>query len=233
VTLPASAAALAQVARRLGELKDEVVFVGGSVVPLLVPAAVAPTVRPTDDVDCVVRAATTVAYYRIEERLRAQGFLECRDEGAPTCRWVVDGVRVDVMPSGESALGFHNRWYDQVLADPLEIAVAPDLRVHIASPIAFLATKFDAFADRGEGDYMGNADFEDIVTVMAYRDDVADRILQADPELRRYLVACMWELLELRNLSDLVSGCLPPDAVSQSAVPGVLALMRDLAAAGE
>ncbi len=222
-----SIADVAKVARRLEDLNDEVVFVGGCVVPLLVPDTFGSTIRPTDDVDCVVQAATTVEYYRVGERLRAAGFRECVEEGTPICRWIVDGIRVDVMPAAEAALGFRNRWYDQVLADPLEIALNRDLHIRVASPATFLATKFEAFSDRGQGDYMGNTDFEDIVTVMAFRDDVVDLVLDAEASMREYLSSRARELLTLRNLEDLVSGCLDP--AYQSAVPTVLARLRRVA----
>ena len=67
-------ARVAKVARFLGDLKDRVVFVGGSVVPFLVPTVVAPTIRMTDDVDCVVQATTTVQYYALSDLLRDCGF---------------------------------------------------------------------------------------------------------------------------------------------------------------
>lgn len=109
-----SAKDLAHVARCMADLNDEVVFVGGSVLPFLVPAAVATTIRVTQDVDCVIQATTWIEYQRVENRLKDLGFQVCDDEAAPICRWVVDGIRVDVMPAGEEVLGFKNRWYDEV-----------------------------------------------------------------------------------------------------------------------
>jgi hypothetical protein len=82
---------VATVARRLGELRDGVVFVGGAVLPLLLtdPAAGAP--RPTDDVDLAVELTTLLEYHRLGDRLRALGFREDDAPGAPICRWLVDG----------------------------------------------------------------------------------------------------------------------------------------------
>ena len=45
------------------------------------------------------------------ERLRALGFREDISEGAPRCRWLIDGMELDVMPVDEKVLGFTNRWY--------------------------------------------------------------------------------------------------------------------------
>lgn len=71
---------IAEVARGLGELAHEVVFVGGAAVPLMVRSAIAPTIRPTEDVDCVVRAESYPDYSKMGERLRQVGFEECREE---------------------------------------------------------------------------------------------------------------------------------------------------------
>ena len=49
---------LARAAEALGELKDEVVFVGGAVVELFITDPAAPRPRFTQDVDVVVEVAT-------------------------------------------------------------------------------------------------------------------------------------------------------------------------------
>lgn len=99
---------IVEVARRLGALVDEVVFLGGAVVPLLVPEEVASTIRATEDVDCVVCTETYHDYMEFGERLRASGFAECREPGAPICRWTHTGVLLDLMPV-EGFLSFSNR----------------------------------------------------------------------------------------------------------------------------
>ncbi len=54
---------LVQTARLLTPLLAELVFVGGQVAELLVTDAAAVRVRPTDDVDVVVRGTTRGAYH--------------------------------------------------------------------------------------------------------------------------------------------------------------------------
>jgi len=224
-----SARDLAHVARCMAELNEEVVFVGGSALPFLVPAAVAATIRVTQDVDCVIQATTWIKYQQVENRLRDLGFQVCDDEGAPICRWVIDGIRVDVMPAREEILGFLNRWYDEVFTDPLNVQIDSGLHVKIAGYAAFLATKFEAFAARGQGDYMVSADFEDAVTVIAYRSDIENLVFDASEPVRLFLIDWSKKLLELDSLSDIISGCLLPDAVSQQAVPVVIEKLRRIA----
>ncbi len=73
------------VARRLDDLLEDVVFVGGMVRELLITDPAAGPARPTVDVDCIidVSRAGHVAFAR---RLRALGFREDSSEGAPICR---------------------------------------------------------------------------------------------------------------------------------------------------
>lgn len=105
----ASDAWIRTVARRLGPLKDEVVFVGGSVLGLLIDDPAGAPVRPTDDVDVIVSVASRPAYSALSLRLLDLGFQPDTSEGAPLCRWIVENVVVDVMPAASEILGFANR----------------------------------------------------------------------------------------------------------------------------
>lgn len=80
---------LVRVARGLGDLRPEVVFVGGAVVELFVTDPAAPRPRFTEDVDVVVEITTRAEWSRLGERLRSRGFREDRREGAPICRWML------------------------------------------------------------------------------------------------------------------------------------------------
>ena len=60
------------VAKRLGVLRDKVVFVGGCATGLFITDPAMPEVRATQDVDVIVEVASRVEYYRIEEELRSR-----------------------------------------------------------------------------------------------------------------------------------------------------------------
>lgn len=213
---------LIKVAKSLRELDEPVVLVGGYAVFLLVDPRHRPTLRTTEDVDYVFNASTTVDYYRMAERLRNLGFSECVDHGAPICRWVMDGVLVDVMPCGEDALGFSNRWYPLALQDPITVELEPGLPVSVARPLVYLGTKFEALTNRGSKHLIGDTDLEDIVTVMAYGEDILPELADADPALRTYLQDQATRLLTMKNISELVSGCLSSESQSQACVPRVI-----------
>jgi hypothetical protein len=102
-------------AARLESLLSEIVFVGGCTTGLLITDPAASPVRATDDVDVIVEVASYAEYARFSKRLRNLGFSEDSSEGAPICRWLIDQMRLDVMPTGKSVFGFSNRWYKPLL----------------------------------------------------------------------------------------------------------------------
>lgn len=100
------------IADALADLRDNVVFVGGSTVGLLLTDSAAEGIRATKDVDAIVEAATLRQYYELEAHLPALGFV--RDaESDVICRWrhAATGVLFDLMPIDPAILGFSNRWY--------------------------------------------------------------------------------------------------------------------------
>jgi hypothetical protein len=62
------------VADAIGDLCNQVVFVGGSVAGLLLTDPIADGIRATKDVDAVVEATTLSQYHQMEKRLSASGF---------------------------------------------------------------------------------------------------------------------------------------------------------------
>jgi hypothetical protein len=62
---------LQTVANGLGELKDEMIFVGGAVAELYADNPAASEIRPTKDVDCVIEFSSRLQFARLEKKLRA------------------------------------------------------------------------------------------------------------------------------------------------------------------
>lgn len=114
---------LRQIAEALGDLREQLVFVGGAVAGLLVTDPLADLVRATRDVDAVVNASRTM-FYRIEEAVAQRGF--ARDVTSEViCRWVHkdSGMLFDLMPVEPEVLGFSNRWYPYAVetAEPTDL----------------------------------------------------------------------------------------------------------------
>lgn len=216
------------VARRLGPMREEVAFLGGAAVCLLISDPAAPEVRSTTDVDVIVEVASRMSYYQLADRLRELGFREVSEEGSPVCRWTVGGVLVDVMPTLPEVLGFSNRWYGEALATASRVRVAGDLTIRLVSPPHFLATKIEAFRGRGQGDFLASHDMEDIVAVLDGRREIVDEVAQADEPLRQFLGEAFASFSSQRSFLEAVSGHLPPDPASQARSAIVLERVREI-----
>lgn len=114
-------ALLRLVAVEIEEIAEEVVFVGGVTVALLITDEGAADVRPTVDVDVIAEVTDIGDYYQLVGKLRDKGFQEDARDGAPMCRFVGHGVTLDVMPTDETILGFSNKWYPDAIANAVTI----------------------------------------------------------------------------------------------------------------
>jgi hypothetical protein len=99
----------------------------------------------------------------------------------------------------------------------------------IASPV-FIATKLEAFHDRGENDFLGSHDLEDIVTVVDGRSELLDEARAAPADLRAYLASECRNLLSTPAFLDALPGHLPGDSASQARLPELLRRLRSLGA---
>ena len=57
--------------------------------------------------------------------------------------------------------------------------------IKVVSAIAFIATKLDAFDDRGDGDYQASHDLEDIISVVDGRERLISELAVAPREMAR------------------------------------------------
>lgn len=126
---------LVRTARALGNLVDELVFVGGATTALFFTDPAASDVRPTDDVDAIVEISGTAAYYTLSKRLRSRGFGEDRGDEAVVCRWHHrEGMVLDVMPTDARILGFTNVWYSDAIAASMRRTLTPELSIRVVTP---------------------------------------------------------------------------------------------------
>ena len=143
-------------------------------------------------------------YAAIEERLRSKEFTN-DTESSVICRYRVKGIIVDVMPTGENALGFTNSWYEQGYATAMTCALDEHYRVRIFQPVYFLATKMEAFNNRGGCDGRWSSDFEDIVYVLNNRNSIWDELQTADTIVKAYLKEQFGLLLENEYFNEWIS----------------------------
>lgn len=199
---------LKTVAQALGELKDEVVFLGGAVVGLYATDPAAPDPRPTMDVDCIIEVQTRASYYQLEESLRAKGFVNDQREGAPLCRWIVRGITVDVMPTDPEILGFSNEWYIDGFHHTQTVSLNDGVAINLLEAPYFVATKLAAMKSRGTVDLRTSEDFEDIVYILRNRGSLVSEIQGAAADVREYLATSFAELLVLPVIDEAISSVL-------------------------
>lgn len=218
------------VAERLGDdLRDEMVFVGGAVTGLLITDPGQPAIRPTEDVDLIVHAAVRGDYQRIEGVLRERGFVSDMSKDAPICRWRIGAITVDVMPTLREILGFSNRWYPHALATAENVALPSGTPIRLVTAPVFLATKFEAFDDRGGGDYLFSHDLGDLISVVDGRYELIDECRTLETSLKSYLQERFGQLLAAPAFIDALPGHLPGDTASQARLPDLLDKLRQLA----
>jgi len=215
---------------QLGELIDEMVFLGGCATGLLITDQAAPPIRQTIDVDTIVQVSSRAEYYQLSDALREKGFREDTSENAPTCRWRGNAVILDVMPTDASILGFANRWYVSAMEHAVEIDLPSGHSVRMVSAPYFLITKLEAFDGRGEGDYQMSHDIEDIVAVLDGRVEIVTDVENADQELRRELSHRFSVLSDDDRFLQSIPGHMPPDATSQLRVSHVRNVINAIAA---
>ena len=223
-------AMLEVVAHRMGDaLRSQLVFTGGSVVGLLITDPAMPSIRPTEDVDLVAQVLARSDYHQLEQALRAQGFGPDLSAQAPICRWRIEHVSVDVMPTLEDILGFSNRWYPLAVASAAPLALPSGVAIQVVQAPVFVATKLEAFHGRGQGDHLFSHDLGDLISVIDGRDTFVDECRRAPDELQCYLAEQFQQLLSTRAFMDALPGYLPTDAASQARLPDLERVLTQLA----
>lgn len=209
------------VAAALGDLCNELVFVGGCAASLLIDAPSARPARVTYDVDLIAEVTARHGYYALERRFAEHGFSRDISEDAPICRWRVRGIEVDLMPTDEKILGFSNRWYASAAASATLICLPSERRISLISSPAFLATKFEAFHSRGKNDVVMSHDLEDIINVVEGRRAILQEVAAAEPALRSYLAIRFGELAQHPDFSNALPGLVAYDELYQSRIEAV------------
>ncbi len=221
------------VAKHLGAaLLEEVVFVGGAVAGLLITDPAQPAIRPTEDVDMIVQVLAHSDYYQLEKRLRERGFTQDLQAEAPICRWKIQGITVDVMPTLEEILGFANRWYAYALETAQQITLPSGFTIQFISAPLFVATKLEAFAGRGNEDYLFSHDLGDLLAIVDGRDTLIDECAQTKDDLKIYLGDKLNALLQIPAFMQALPGHLPGDTASQERLPELKEKLRQLTVLG-
>lgn len=198
------------IAKALGPLRERLVLVGGCAAGLLFTNPAAAPARVTFDVDLLAEVAALAGYHQLEKAFSKLGFTRDMSKDAPICRWRLGELEVDLMPTESSILGFSNRWYPLAVETAQLLTLPSGTKIRLISAPAFMATKFVAFADRGNSDFLASHDLEDIINLIDGRPELIDEVAQSPDDLRAYLSMQCRTLLDTPAFHDGLQGFIVP-----------------------
>lgn len=172
-------------------MRKSLVFIGGAVVELLLDENYPIAPRISKDVDTIVEISSILGFYNLEEELRNLGFKN-DSTSAIRCRWLIkndsnldDDIILDVVSTNPEISGFSNKWLLESVKTS-KVSPLKNLNIKLITAPYFIATKLEAFKDRGNNDYLGSHDMEDIITVLDGKKSLFSDILDQDFALKKY-----------------------------------------------
>ncbi|MBC7776262.1 MAG: nucleotidyl transferase AbiEii/AbiGii toxin family protein [Phycisphaerae bacterium] len=195
-----------KIAQALGELNEQVVYVGGAVVSLYIDDPSADDVRPTKDVDISLEIASIGALEALRVSLIRKGFYQSVEDNV-LCRFRYEDIKVDEMSTEPVGWAPANRWFAHGFQHRLPRQL-DEMTIHILPLPYFLASKLEAFYDRGKTDPRTSHDFEDIVYLLNYTSDFKSQIQASKDELKQYLIERFTDILTDMAKQEAILGCL-------------------------
>jgi hypothetical protein len=168
------------VATELGEVRDRLVFIGGTVLPLLVDVeSRCSSPRVTKDVDAVAGTASYTEKHRLEQALRLARFRD--DPAGHMSRWrSPSGEVFDLSFAGSHAGGSGSRV--DAIGIRTAIALAGEPAIRHLSPTGFFLMKAAAFFDRGLTKLSESKDLADLAVLFLARHDLPEGLRAAGKE---------------------------------------------------
>ncbi|GHA47455.1 hypothetical protein GCM10007103_30490 [Salinimicrobium marinum] len=195
-----------RIALALGELNENVVYVGGAIVSQYINDAAAEDVRPTKDIDITMEIFSVGELEKLRNTLTERGFTQS-SEDLIMCRFRFQGIKVDVMSTKEVGWAPANPWFEPGFPKAIPIQIE-ETQIRILPLAYFLATKFSAFSSRGGKDPRMSHDFEDIVYILNYTTDFKEEILRSDVGVKQYLIEEFQKILKDNRIQEAIIGNL-------------------------
>ena len=193
-------------AHAMGDLRERVVFVGGCATGLLITQPWAADARPTEDVDAIVEVASLARYHALAHQLMQLGFKQTMAENTPPFRWYWNRMQLDLVPLDEKILGFANRWYTPGFAAAVNSMLPNGMQLrHLSAPY-FMATKLEAFKDRGNNDVYLSHDLEDMISVVDGREELLVELIAAPAQVREFVALSFQGILKHPDFTNVLPG---------------------------
>ncbi|HBG31809.1 MAG TPA: hypothetical protein DDW98_14515 [Gammaproteobacteria bacterium] len=136
----------------------------------------------------------------------------------------------DMMPVDPQVLGFSNRWYPEAVRTATVVELRAGLSIRLVSAPAFVATKLEAFADRGKGDYLSSHDLEDVLIVVDGRPTLPAEMASALPALRAAVRERLQRLINDENFIIALEGLIDVGSPPSDRWEIVLERLQDMTA---
>lgn len=201
-----------KVAIALEEINDEVIYVGGAIIGLYVDEESAEVPRPTKDIDVSVQISSYSQMDQLRDRL-AEKKIHPEPTEDVMYRYSFEDILIDFIPFEETPLGPTNRWLKPGFkkAYPVKLREAV---IKILPIDYFLATKWEAFKNRGDDPRMSH-DFEDIIYIIDNRSNILDDIARADIEVQSFFKGMSDDILSHYSLNEIIECHLNPLMASE------------------
>lgn len=125
-------------------------------------------------------------------------------------------------------LNFPNKWYSSAIKESVRIALPDSEKIRLITAPYFIATKLEAFYDRGGGDYMSH-DIEDILNVIDGRPQITHEIAHQRGLVAAYLKSQIDELISDNLFLQALPAHFLPNSIEQQRVPLLLGRLREIA----
>tara|TARA_R110002111_G_scaffold260526_1_gene331937 strand:- start:334 stop:1023 length:690 start_codon:yes stop_codon:yes gene_type:complete len=192
---------VAEVARALGDLNAEVVYIGGAIISIYATDKGAELPRVTTDVDVCVQVSNFLEMELLREQL-AQKKIYPDPKGTHLYRYTYQGILIDFIPFEETPFGPTNTYlkpgFDKAYKTTID-----NIEISILPVVIFLATKWEAFKSRGSDPRLSH-DFEDIIYVLDNNLEFVDKALKASSEVKIALKKMSSFILEHPNRREII-----------------------------
>jgi predicted nucleotidyltransferase len=204
-----------QVAKALGELNQEVVYIGGAVVSLYITDTGAEQPRPTKDIDISVQVSSYNEMDQLREKLALKGIYPAPTETV-MYRYSYDGVLIDFIPYEATSLGPTNSWLKPGFEKAYTIEIGEET-IKILPVSLFLATKWEAHKSRGGEDPRMSHDFEDVIYIIDNNLKVVDDVSKAEPDVQKFLKEMATEILDHPSRNEIIESQINPFTAEERA----------------
>lgn len=99
--------------------------------------------------DVIIEIVNYTQRQQLEEKLRKIGFTNDVESGI-VCRFKIQGIIVDIMPTDDPSIGFSNKWYPAGFEHAVTYHFEEGEPARILTAPYFIATKLEAFKSRGK-----------------------------------------------------------------------------------